>query len=360
MKIAVVLPPNYRFCAEFPNSIETVIRTFAARHAPEDQVVVVCEPGAKRRCDIPVIEIDSRGGGTRRNRDIIVALKAFDPDYLEFHQSAAKLRPVAKAFFDRATVFYRHNYFKRPKGLFGAFRLYWRMKYFRAVILVSEALRTEFLHQFPDYRGLTYAIPNAIDPAQWPGDSTAKDNVIMFSGRAAPEKGVAPLAEALAEVLPRHPQWRAVLILNEYKKHADWADGALSVLDDAASQVTILKDQKLDIVKDQVRHSAIAVIPSMWKEPFGLTALEAHSGGCAVISSGTGGLREVSGDYAVMLNEVTGADIAAALEDLIGHPEKRAALAHDGQAYALATHTTDVRAAQLDQVRREIVAAVSR
>lgn len=360
MKLAIVLPAKYKFCVASPNSIETVVRVFASQLSLSDQLVVICEPGAEKRCTIPVIEVDSHQGLGKRNRHIIDALRKFNPDYIEFHQAATELRPIAKAFSpNKATVFYRHNYFKKPKGLFSTWRFYSRMKYFRSVIMVSEALREDFIRQFPRYSGLTYAIPNAINAAEWPGDAADKDQVVMFSGRAAPEKGVAPLAEALVSVLPRFPAWRAVLILSDFAKHEDWATKILEPLA-SSKQVTILKNQKLDVVKAHIRRSAIAVIPSIWKEPFGLTALEAHAGGCAVISSGTGGLREVSGDHAILLDEVTGPAISAALTTLIEHKDKRMDLARSGQSYALATHSTEARAMQLAQVRREIVSKVNR
>ena len=52
---------------------------------------------------------------------------------------------------------------------------------------------------------------------------------------------------------------------------------------------------------DFLSKSEIAVIPSRWEEPFGRTALEASSRGCATIISNTGGLSETT-DYAIKLN----------------------------------------------------------
>ena len=49
--------------------------------------------------------------------------------------------------------------------------------------------------------------------------------------------------------------------------------------------------------------SEIAVIPSRWEEPFGRTALEASSRGCATIISNRGGLSETT-DYAIKLKKL--------------------------------------------------------
>ena len=54
--------------------------------------------------------------------------------------------------------------------------------------------------------------------------------------------------------------------------------------------------------------SEIAVVPSRWEEPFGRTALEASSRGCATIISNRGGLTETT-DHAVVLNKLNQVDL---------------------------------------------------
>ncbi|MCP6769397.1 glycosyltransferase, partial [Klebsiella pneumoniae] len=70
-------------------------------------------------------------------------------------------------------------------------------------------------------------------------------------------------------------------------------------------RVAVLRSAALDQVREQMKSAAIAVTPSTWDEPFGLTAVEAHAAGAALISSGRGGLREASGDHAHYLEAVT-------------------------------------------------------
>ena len=61
-------------------------------------------------------------------------------------------------------------------------------------------------------------------------------------------------------------------------------------------------------VLDFLSKSEIAVIPSRWEEPFGRTALEASSRGCATIISNRGGLAETT-DYAIKLNTLNVSNI---------------------------------------------------
>ncbi|MNI30265.1 D-inositol-3-phosphate glycosyltransferase [compost metagenome] len=104
-----------------------------------------------------------------------------------------------------------------------------------------------------------------------------------------------------------------------------------------------------------MKRAAIALVPSTWAEPFGLTALEAHAAGAALVSSGRGGLREASGPHALYLNRVTPAALVAAAERLITHPEERLSLARAAQAYVELVHAPGPRAAQLDTARMAIV-----
>ena len=78
------------------------------------------------------------------------------------------------------------------------------------------------------------------------------------------------------------------------------------------------------------------------------TALEAHAGGAALISSGTGGLAEISGDAALMLPEVTPDAIASAIAMLIVDQPLRESLAHKGAAHARAHLGIEAQAARLD------------
>lgn len=353
MKIAIVLPPGYTFCAIEPNSIETVIRTLSA--GSTDDIRVFCETGARARDDVPVTEIDPGGNRLVRRKRMIEAVRAFAPDYVEFHQHAISASAIAGALKAIPNSLYRHNYVKKPKHLFDRWRNVWRNRSFDSFIFVSEAAKANFLGNYRQYAGRTYAVANPIDSSLWPGDPLAKDKTIIFSGRAAPEKGLGPLCDALAEVLPRHPDWKAVLVLNRFSIHGDWAQAQIDKL--PATQVTVLKDQPLDAVKAQMKTAAVAVVPSVWKEPFGLVALEAHAAGCAVVSSGTGGLREASGENAVYAPEVTGTALAHAMEQLIGDDAQRLKLARSGQTFVREVHTRNHRSAELHAVRQAIISS---
>ena len=72
----------------------------------------------------------------------------------------------------------------------------------------------------------------------------------------------------------------------------------------------------------------IAVVPSIWEEPFGLTVVEAMAAGIPLITTRSGGIPEICDNEAVLVGRDAIVDnLATAIRDLYEHPEKRAQLA---------------------------------
>jgi len=65
--------------------------------------------------------------------------------------------------------------------------------------------------------------------------------------------------------------------------------------------------------------SKIAIIPSVWSEPLGRTAIEAASRGCVSIISKRGGLIETN-SYGLFLNYVTKKELFDKLNKIINTP----------------------------------------
>src|SRR5690606_21691297 len=122
-------------------------------------------------------------------------------------------------------------------------------------------------------------------------------------------------------------------MLNDWDKHAAWAAPHLAPLERFGERVRVLKSAPLAQVRAEMQRAAIALTPSVWAEPLGLTALEAHAAGAALVSSGRGGLREASGPHAVYVDDLTAEGLAAAMDGLIGAPGRRLALARAARPY---------------------------
>lgn len=333
--------------------METVVRTLAQAERGADIRVFCCE-GAGDHGDIPVHRLP---GKTGRLAALELALHDYAPDVIEFHQQLRQALHIARRFPRATRVLYRHNALKSPRHSLDRWRYQRRFRQMDGLIFVSEAGRREFLQDFPQQASKTFAVPNPIDVDLWRAPVEDREPVIAFAGRAMPEKGVDLICAALPAVLDRHPDWRAVLMLNDWDQHAAWAAPHVAPLERFGGRVSVLKSAPLSEVRTVMQRAAIALTPSVWAEPLGLTALEAHAAGAALISSGRGGLREASGPHALYVDDLTPQGLGDAMTDLISAPPRRLALARAAQAHVAETHSPERRSTQLNALRRQLVRA---
>lgn len=351
MRTAVVMPVGARFDLHQPNSMETVARTLA--RADSGEVRIFCCEGAQDHGDLPVQTLPA----ANRLKALRQALTDYRPNIIEFHQQTQQAVALAPHFPHAAITLYRHNAVKPPRHVIDRWLYERRYDRMDGLIFVSEAARLDFLKDFPRLEAKAFAVPNPIDVELWRGPTDQREPVIAFAGRAMPEKGVDLICAALPALLERHPGWRAVLMLNDWDKHAAWAAPHIASLERFGERVRVLKSAPLAQVRAEMQRAAIALTPSVWAEPLGLTALEAHAAGAALVSSGRGGLREASGPHAVYVDDLTPRGLSQAIESLIVAPERRLALARAAQAYLSETHAPEHRAQQLAALRQRLVQA---
>jgi glycosyltransferase involved in cell wall biosynthesis len=219
-------------------------------------------------------------------------------------------------------VFHTHNFTKSLSGpgVLTSAKRWLRTRGYQSlagIIFVSNAAKDRFKVDWPEVTTPTAVVPNGFDFSEW-NPQVRRAQEILCVGRAAPEKGIKEAAAAVAAVLSQHREWRGRFILSEAATHPRYFNEILGQLQPVSDRVSVDVAQPWSFVKAKCEEAAIAVVPSRWDEPFGRTALEAHAGGCAVVSSGTGGLAEISDNNAIVLppNFVV-EDIAKALDLLI-------------------------------------------
>ncbi|WP_162292663.1 glycosyltransferase family 4 protein [Hartmannibacter diazotrophicus] len=196
------------------------------------------------------------------------------------------------------------------------------------VYCVSEFVRGRFIEGLDAADAARVFVIHSGMPHE--GDFPAKKaKEVVFVGRVVPEKGVLEFTEALAEVLPRHPDWSATLI------GASWFEGTSELSDfekavakaaSSCDRIHAIGFRPNEEVMQHLARAAISAVPSNCEDAFPRTAVEALSAGCALIASRRGGLAEIGEHRARFVDAVTKDDLAAALEDLIGDDEKREAL----------------------------------
>ena len=157
-----------------------------------------------------------------------------------------------------------------------------------------------------------------------------KDFIIVYSGRLTKEKGILELIQAIHQ-----------LNNSNFKLLVIGAD-AYGTNQRATKFIQNLKNEALKI-KDSVRFTGfidyqevpsylkmadIAVVPSIWEEPFGLTVVEAMAAGLPLITTRSGGIPEICEGVAQIVGREGIVDnLANSILNLYNHTEIRQAMA---------------------------------
>ncbi|MGV3278827.1 glycosyltransferase family 4 protein [Rickettsiales bacterium LUAb2] len=189
-----------------------------------------------------------------------------------------------------------------------------------------------------------------------------KQQVIMFAGKPIQIKGIFEFMASLPIILNKFNNWTGLVIGAFFSKKSKYKNPLAHLTEDSkikalieSNKLIFYSNLKVDQVFSNMQKAKILVIPSIFQEVFGLTALEAHIAGCIVISSGTGGLKEVSGDFAYYLDKVTSNNITNKLEYIINNLEIAEKLAKEGQAYALNKFNPQTLVDKLDNIRESTI-----
>lgn len=154
-----------------------------------------------------------------------------------------------------------------------------------------------------------------------------KDFVIVFSGRINKEKGVSELIDALLQ-LNHIPNIKLMIIGGTFFANANNEDGFVRMLKEKAKAI---KDKIVftgfvpyEIVPDYLQLADIAVLPSMWEEPFGLTIVEALAAGLPLVTTRSGGIPEICEGVATIVEKGDIVNnLVSAILNLYQHPDKR-------------------------------------
>lgn len=342
MTIAIVLPRNMHFGPQRATSIDLVVHDAVRYSRFQGETVIVCQEtdalfeGFEIRTYAP-------GGRRARIRQIAGLLKEAAPSLIVVHQHLPSATALARRFPDIPVLLHKHNFIEGARR----FRLWRRnrqLNHLAGVIFVSEACRQDFIAGYPGFRGATFVAHNGLPVEDWPR-APEKAQEIVAVGRVEKRKGQIEIAEALRAVLPDYPEWRARFI---------------GPLDDGEELGKAFKARIHDIAQIEwqgaapfveviaaTRRASIAVVNSR-QEAFGRVAIEAFAGETALISTRVGGLDEVIGSAASVLEEGTADEIAAHLRQLLDDDALRFELARAGRERFEACFTPARTAAQLD------------
>ncbi|MEV0274535.1 glycosyltransferase family 4 protein [Hamadaea sp. NPDC050747] len=150
--------------------------------------------------------------------------------------------------------------------------------------------------------------------------------LILSVGRLHPQKRYDLLVKAAAQLRAELPS-ATVVVAGTGPSYLDLA----AQISAERAPVRLLGHR--DDVPDLIAAADVGVVSSDW-EARQLFAQEALAGGLPLIATGVGGLPELVGDAAVLIEPGSAEAIRAAIVDLLGDPARRAELAEKGRARA--------------------------
>ncbi len=191
--------------------------------------------------------------------------------------------------------------------------------------------KIQTLHNGIDLNSFTIKKPCTISRKSI--DFSEEDLVIVYSGRINKEKGVSELIDAML-LLKDFPKIKLMIIGGTFFGNTNHDDDFIHSIKEKAKEI---KDRIIftgfipyEKMPDYLQLADLAVIPSIWNDPFPTTELEAQAMGLPIITTRRGGIpEEVSETNAILLetDERFVENLASAILDLYKHPEKRQEMA---------------------------------
>ena len=168
-----------------------------------------------------------------------------------------------------------------------------------------------------------------------------KKKYITFVGKLNESKGYDIYREAIIRILNKHKDWKAFSIGDESRERP-------IIKHNLHKELGFLKHNE---VLSFLEKTEIAVAPSRWEEPFGRTALEASSRGCATIVSNRGGLPETT-DHSIILKNLSYRELFKKIDHLIKNKSLRKKL--QLKSFKNVKHLIKENTIVLDKIREEI------
>lgn len=124
-----------------------------------------------------------------------------------------------------------------------------------------------------------------------------RQNRVGFVGRLVSDKGCDGLLRAVALLKPRIPEIELIIIGDGPERKRLWDLASTLGIEESVSFLGALPPIQ---VARELQQCNVLCVPSLWKEPFGIVAIEGIACGCLVVASQEGGLPEAIGECGLL------------------------------------------------------------
>ena len=345
MKIASILPYKENYTKNGSGAVSLWVSDFLRDSIYKKDTLIIGSTNnknylSKNYFNIKINNINSKLSSTTKlySNKIIKKIQNLNFDIIELHN-----RPImVKDFFQKINskiILYFHNDPTSMKGAKSVEERMFLIKNVDKIIFISKWIKNKFFTDLPILSdNKTQVIYHSINPIN---KNIKKNKQIIFVGKLNESKGYDLYCESMIKVLKKHQDWKALSIGEEkrfqkfpvHKRHYD------------LGQISHKK------VLEYLSKSEIAIIPSRWEEPFGRTALEASSRGCATIISNNGGLSETT-DFAIKLKKLDVDNIVKETLNLIKNNKLRKNIQFKSRKFV--KHKLTINSQKIDLMRSSL------
>ena len=306
MKLSILLPYKENFSSDYAGAVSLLLKDTIPLSKFKKNIKIYGSTKYKKdilkneyiNLSIKKLFFQSRSNIYIKN--FLKNEKDYKSTLIEVHNRPNYINQIIKV--NSSIVLYFHN---NPLEMKGSKKIKERITLLnksKKIIFISKWIKNQFFKGINEreYNKKYIIIPHSTNKKKI--NFNKKENFITFVGRLNKSKGYDIFGRAIENILKKYPNWYGIVIGDEPREAYNFKH----------TNLKILGFKKHNQVIKWLKRSEISVVCSRWEEPFGRTALEASSSGCAVIISNKGGLSEAS-PKAVKLNKLT----TKSLENLI-------------------------------------------
>ncbi|MDB9956567.1 glycosyltransferase [Candidatus Pelagibacter sp.] len=344
INIATILPYKENYSLEKASAASLWVSEFFKKSIFKNNNFIYGNTSSKNYLTKNYINIDlkslkSKFQSTTKeySNNLIKQINKKNFDLIEIHNRPLILFNLVKQIQNRF-IFYFHN---DPLSMNGSKTIEDRLfilKNVEKIIFVSQWVKDRF---FSDLDLKLSAKTEIVYPSVNKQKAKRKYKYITFVGRLNHSKGYDIFQKSIQKILDEFPNWKSLSVGDEERR-------SVYIDHNQHAELGFLNHKKtLDILNK----SEIAVVPSRWEEPFGRTALEASSNGCATIISNKGGLIETT-DQAIILKKLDDNNLYKEIKKLILNVKKRKQIQRNSRKNI--KHTISANTKIIDQIRESI------
>ena len=271
-------------------------------------------------------------------KNIIEQCKKLNFDIIEIH-NRPKVFKYLSSEINSKYILYFHNDPLSMKGSISRNERLELLNKLEKIIFVSNWVRNRFFKNI-DKKLIhkTEVVYPSIDKIK---KIHQKEKKIIFVGKLNISKGYDIYKDAIIKILDEFKDWKACSIGDEDRERP-------VIKHKNHNEMGFLEHKN---VLKNLNKSEIAVVPSRWEEPFGRTALESSSRGCATIISNRGGLTETTNN-SIILKKLNSLELYKELKKLILNPKKRKKI--QLKSYKDVKHVTSINSFFIDNIRESL------